>query len=63
MDRKKFVKECIDNPEKANNKLIEIAARLGSSRKTSERVNAVSELLHLSPATIWRDYSSTLTDK
>ena len=55
-DRKKFVKKCIDNPSKANDEVIQILAKLNNSKKTTERVNAISQLLHLSPSTIWRDY-------
>jgi len=55
-DRKEFVKKCIDSPEKASSEIIILLAKMTNSKKTSERVNAISQLLHLSQSTIWRDY-------
>ena len=55
-DRKRFVKNCIDNPEKSAVGLISLINSLYSSGNTAERVKVVSELLHISPSTVWRDY-------
>jgi len=55
--KKDFIKKCIDNPGEASPEIIKILAKLHDAKKTSQKVDAVSELLNLSPSTVWQYYS------
>ncbi len=54
--RQKFIKESIDKPEVAAKKLISHIHNLHESQSTGEKVKILSELLHIHPSTVWRDY-------
>ena len=56
--RKKFVKLSIDEPRKASIILVEMAGRLEIAKRANEKVKIISEILHLSHRTIYRDFSN-----
>lgn len=50
------IREIIDNPEAAAERLEMYAISLKSSRHSDERIRIAAELLHLSEQTILKDY-------
>lgn len=55
-ERRKLVKEIIDNPQAAAERVEMLAVSLKNSRKSDERFRIAAELLHLSEQTILNDY-------
>jgi len=55
-ERRQLVKEIIDNPEAAIERIEMLIISLKNSRKTDERIRIAAELLYLSEVTILNDY-------
>lgn len=59
--RKELIKEIIDKPQAAAERLEMLAISLKSSRHTDERIMIAAELFQLSETTILKDYLRYLT--
>ena len=55
-NREKFVKKAVENPKEAAADLRKMASSLESSNNTTEVVENLSNILHLSERTIYYDY-------
>jgi len=53
--RQEFIQLAINSPRQAAARLKTLALRLENSRNTTERTELLSEILHLSETTIYRD--------
>lgn len=54
--RRDIIREIIDNPQAAAERLEMMAISLKSSRHSDERIRIAADLLHLSEQTILKDY-------
>lgn len=54
--RREIVREIIDSPNQAAERLEMFAISLKSSRHSEERIRIAAELFHLSEQTILKDY-------
>jgi hypothetical protein len=55
-DRRQLVKEILDDPNSAIERIEMLVLALKNSRKTDERIRIAAELLYLSEVTILNDY-------
>lgn len=53
--RKEFIKLSIDDPKSAADYMIKKAKELANAQKAHERIKIVSEILYLTPKTIYLD--------
>lgn len=56
-NRKQFVKKAVENPKQAASELRRMADSLEGSANTTEVVENLSNILHLSERTVFRDFS------
>ena len=52
-----FVHLCIDNPEEGERYLKKMAKKIGKTKKTTETVKCLRDILFVSEWTIYRDFS------
>lgn len=54
-DRKKFVKLSIDDPKAASKEIMLKAKRLSKATRVPEKIRIISEILHVTQRSIYRD--------
>ena len=55
-NRKELTRRLIDSPENVSLEMMRQLTHLMETRKIDERVQIVSEIMHVHPRTIWRHY-------
>lgn len=54
--RKELARRLVDSPENVSLEMMKQLTHLIETRKVDERVQIVSEIMHVHPRTIWRYY-------